>query len=147
MRGWLQAAYSVYPQIYPNRRFELAISEGVFNIEGSAELLQQMMDKLVSNAVDFSAEEDVIRLRLRRDHTRVVLAVENSGSQLPPGMTNELFDSMISQRQVRDDQPHMGLGLYVVRLIAEFHGAAWRAANLPEDRGVVFSIEFPTTAE
>ncbi len=143
MRGWLEAAYSVYPQIYPTRRFELAIADGRCEIDGSAELLQQMMDKLVSNAVDFSSSDDVIRFRLERHRERVVLSVENTGSTLPAGMSNELFDSMVSQRQARDDQPHMGLGLYVVKLIADYHRASYRAANLPGDRGVAITLEFP----
>ena len=143
---WLQAAYSVYPQIYPERQFEIDIADGVsYEIDGSAELLQQMMDKLVSNAADFSTADDHIRFCLAGDGKRVVLAVENTGEYLPQGMTNELFDSMVSQRQARDDQPHMGLGLYVVRLIAEFHGASCRAANLEDARGAVFTIAFPAS--
>jgi len=141
---WLQAAYSVYPQIYPERQFEIDIADGVsYEIDGSAELLQQMMDKLVSNAADFSTADDIIRFRLTRDGKRAVLVVENTGASLPEGMASELFDSMVSQRQSRDDQPHMGLGLYVVRLIAEFHGASCKAADLEDVRGAAFTIAFP----
>ena len=39
-----------------------------------------------------------------------------------------------------DKRPHFGLGLYIVRLIAEFHGGSAQAANLPDDSGAIFSV-------
>ena len=38
-------------------------------------------------------------------------------------MQDQLFDSMVSVRARGDGgEPHLGLGLYIVRVIAEFHG-------------------------
>jgi signal transduction histidine kinase len=67
------------------------------------------------------------------------LRVENQGPPLPDAIRDSLFDSMVSLRSERSGgAPHLGLGLYIARLIAEFHGGALRAENLPGGNGVAF---------
>ena len=52
---------------------------------------------------------------------------------------------MVSVRDTRSDEPHLGLGLYIVRLIAEFHGGRAQASNCADGSGVVFSVIFPVS--
>jgi signal transduction histidine kinase len=69
---------------------------------------------------------------------------------LPPAMQERLFDSLVSVRasagrggepgSARTDAPHLGLGLYVVRMIAELHRGQARARNLADGRGVEFIL-------
>jgi signal transduction histidine kinase len=58
-------------------------------------------------------------------------------------MRSQLFDSLVSVRAQRDGRPHLGLGLYIVALIARFHGGRAAADDLPDRSGVVFSVFFP----
>jgi signal transduction histidine kinase len=44
------------------------------------------------------------------------------------------------------DAPHLGLGLYIVRLIAEFHRGAVRADNRSDATGVVVTVTMPVIA-
>lgn len=71
--------------------------------------------------------------------------MENSGPALREETRARLFDSMVSLRA--PDEPaegaHLGLGLYIVRLVAEFHGGSVSAANLPAGAGVRFEVEVP----
>ena len=54
---------------------------------------------------------------------------------------DRLFDSLISVRDGRATMsPHLGLGLYIVRLVAELHQGEASAANLPEASGVEFRL-------
>ena len=96
----------------------------------------------ISNAVDFSADNSVIYIGLYRRRGRLVIFVENQGTPLAADVKENLFEPMFSQRQQRDDQPHMGLGLYIVRLIADFHSASVEALNLEPD-AVRFEVAFP----
>jgi signal transduction histidine kinase len=58
-------------------------------------------------------------------------------------MTGGLFDSMVTLRPGPSgrDGAHLGLGLYIVRLVAEFHGGRVRAANLSREGGARFEVE------
>ena len=112
-------------------------------IDGSAELLAQMLDKLVDNAVDFAAPETAIEITLQYQDKWLVLSVANEGPELPREMRDSLFESMVSLRHGRSEQAHLGLGLYIVRLIADYHRARLVVADLAGRKGVVFRIELP----
>ena len=55
-------------------------------------------------------------------------------------MRSQVFDSMVSVREDSSDR-HLGLGLYVAKLIAEGHGGRITAENA--DGGVRFSVILP----
>jgi dedicated sortase system histidine kinase len=125
-----------YRLAYASSRFELEIAAEPVLLTGAADLLAQMLDKLVENAVDFAAPATAVRISLGAD---AVLRVENQGPPLPDAILESMFESMVSERKERTASvPHLGLGLYIARLIAEFHGATLRAANLPGGNGVAF---------
>jgi signal transduction histidine kinase len=46
-------------------------------------------------------------------------------------------------RTAEGDAPHLGLGLYIVRLVAEFHGGRASAADREDGRGVVVTVTLP----
>ena len=55
----------------------------------------------------------------------------------------QLFNSLVSMREKRGSGRHLGLGLYIVRLVAEAHGGSVAATNLSGDKGVEFIIHLP----
>ena len=134
VRGCLEG----YRLAYAPRKFEAVIAEEPVPVQGAADLLAQMLDKLVENAVDFAAAGTAIRVSLGND---AVLRVENQGPSLPDSIRESLFDSLVSLRGERGGgAPHLGLGLYIARPIAEFHGGTMRAGNLPGQAGAVFEV-------
>ena len=135
----LQSTVAAYQDVYPQRQFTLAADVETAPVSGSPELLIQMLDKLVDNAVDFSAAGDTVTIGLAKDADSLHLAVSNPGPRLPERMRAQLFDSMVSVRP-GDDQ-HLGLGLYVAKLIAEGHHGTIAATNT--DDGVCFSVQLP----
>ncbi len=136
----VRAAVDAYGAAFPRRQFACDVPAEPLLFTGAPDLIVQMLDKLVDNAVDFSADGATIRVSLRADATHAELSVANPGPLLPPEAATRLFESLWQSRAETDKRPHFGLGLYIVRLIAEFHGGSAEAADLPDGSGVVFSI-------
>jgi signal transduction histidine kinase len=113
-------------------------------VEGAPDLAAQLLDKLVENAVDFSCGTAPVRVALDDRSGTAALTVSNQGPPLPEKMRTRLFESMISMREASGaGPPHLGLGLYVARLIAEFHGGTIAASNLPGGDGVALGVRLP----
>ncbi|MBI3140443.1 MAG: hypothetical protein HYZ19_01100 [Rhodocyclales bacterium] len=135
---------SGYRLAYPQQAFELHKPSKPVMLEGSPDLMAQMLDKLVANAADFSRPGEPIRIVLELSADFVLLRVVNRGPSLPPEVHGRLFESMTSVRPERADaEPHLGLGLYIARLIAEFHGGAIAADNLSGADGVAVTATLP----
>ena len=130
--------------VYPDARIAFAAAAGeALIVEGAPDLIAQMLDKLIANAVEFAAG-GAIEVGLDSDGSDVVLRVANEGPPLPPGMEARLFQSMVSVRPGgAAAEPHLGLGLYIVRVIAQFHGGEAIAANKDDGSGVVVTVTLP----
>ncbi|HEX8989645.1 MAG TPA: ATP-binding protein [Rhodocyclaceae bacterium] len=133
-----------YRLAYPAQDFVLEVPGFPVMVNGSPDLAAQLLDKLAANAADFSSPGRPIRVALSAAAGRAVLAVANNGPCLAEGTAGKLFDSMVSIRPGGGEEPHLGLGLYVARLIAEFHGGSIAAENLPGRDGVAVVVTLPT---
>jgi len=132
-----------YRAAYPDRVIEARLTSVPLVIDGSADLLAQMLDKLMDNAADFCSDTGTIRLALDRRADNAVISLSNDGPLLPESMHAQLFDSMVSIRGGKGDTPHLGLGLAIVGLVVDFHGGTVRAENREDGSGVRFVITLP----
>ena len=140
----LRATMDAYADAWPGRRFRYEGTGGVALVDGSPELIVQMLDKLVDNAVDFSRTDDMISVRLALKDRQAVISVHNPGPPLPAKMRSQLFDSMVSVRGENADR-HLGLGLFIARLIAVGHRGTIGAFDA--DGGATFEVRLPRAAE
>ena len=133
-----------YRLAYAATPFELQVPSAPLEVTGSPDLAAQLLDKLVENAVDFSSPGAPVRVALEDQGRYAQLSVQNRGPVLPAEMRGRLFESMVSLREpASGTAPHLGLGLYVARLIAEFHGGAIEAADTAARDGVVVRVHLP----
>lgn len=140
----LEACVEGYRLAYPQRRFVFDRPDHDITLEVAPDLIAQLLDKLVANANDFAAADTPITLVLKEAGHEVTISVENDGPLLPEEITGRLFDSLVSQRSgSHKAEPHLGLGLYLARLIADFHNGRLQAQNRDDGRGVRISLLLP----
>lgn len=131
--GW-QLAFNTTNFVYQPPEEEIIV-------QGDPVRLHQALDKLVENAVSFHKAGTPVELRLKQQKDKVSLQVINQGPQIEPTLQQQIFNSMVSHRPVKEERPHMGLGLYIVRTIMEHHGGQVSVRNLDDGRcGVVFAV-------
>ncbi|QYZ67127.1 MAG: hypothetical protein OI74_07550 [Gammaproteobacteria bacterium (ex Lamellibrachia satsuma)] len=134
-----------YAVTYPEVTIKTRLPDNPVVINAAPELIVQALDKLVSNAVDFHLSGTPLTLSVTQETgDSVRLSVINQGPPLPETMQRHLFDSMVSVRPHTSDLTHLGLGLYLVRLIGEFHQGCASAENLKSGDGVSVSLVLAT---
>ncbi|MFS1524583.1 ATP-binding protein [Microbulbifer sp. 2304DJ12-6] len=143
LADFLKVMVQCYSDAHPSFHFRLDISPGELICHGAPELLAQLLDKLVDNACSFAPEGSEIQLSAHTGREGYTLAVSNNGPLLPGGSVRKLFDSLISVRKSGDNTSHLGLGLHIAKLIADFHRGRLSACNRADGSGVVFRLELP----
>ena len=139
----LKHSVEAYRAVNTQRTINLNLPVENCEIRCAPDLLAQALDKLVDNAISLTTEDCVIDISLRHGDAAWLLCVANSGTRLPDVLHEKLFDSLVSLRDKQAKGQHLGLGLHIVRLVAEAHGGQVSACNLPQDKGVEFTIHLP----
>ena len=142
----LDEVFLAYQSVYTEQELRLAVAVESATVSGVADLLVQALDKLMENAASFCPAGGVIELALAKDKNSWAISVENDGPPLPPEMQDRLFEPMVSVRDSSGNDVHLGLGLHIARLIAEFHGGSIIVANRSAGDGVRFTVLLPEMA-
>jgi two-component system sensor histidine kinase ChvG len=135
-----------YRGVYPGRDIRFEVTNSPITLRCAPDMLAQALDKLVENAMSLSGPSDQVEVRLEYMENDCLISVINSGTRLPDMLPEQLFDSLVTMRE-KSGGRHLGLGLYIVRLVAEAHGGHVRAGNLKADSGVEFVITLPLGIE
>ncbi|KWE86298.1 ATP-binding protein [Burkholderia territorii] len=113
-------------------------------VPGDAERLRQMLSNLVSNALKFTPTGGAVTVTLSRDTAHATLTVADTGQGIAPDFIPYVFDMF----RRADDSPAssrrgLGLGLSIVRHIAELHGGKVRVESAGRNRGTTFTVTLP----
>lgn len=144
LNQFMENCVSAYRDAFKPLQIDLEINCEQQSIQIAPDLIVQLFDKLLANAVDFHTPGTAIVFAVSEDEQLIIIDVINQGAALPETLRTQLFQSMTSKRSEKNDrEPHLGLGLYIARLIAEFHQGSIQADNLPEQSAVRFRISLP----
>lgn len=114
---------------------------------GDAERLREALDNLVSNAIKYAHPGGAIAVAVREEAGHYVCAVSDDGPGLSPEDAGRLFGryQRLSAKPT-GGEGSTGLGLSIVKRIAELHGGRAEAASAGPGRGATFSVRFPKEA-
>ena len=135
-----------YRGAYERHSFKVVFAESPLRVQGSPDAFRQMLDKLIENANEFSNPGSSIDIAMSLTGADVLLQVTNQGPIIPVENQSQIFESMVSDRSQTSqssDEGHLGLGLYIVRLVAQFHGGKVSVRNRPGQDGVTFEVTIP----
>jgi signal transduction histidine kinase len=122
------------------RRWVIELAPGVMT-RADASWLEDSVDAIVENAIRFTDPCDTIRVSLRVNHGLAVVEVADSG----PGIADEDLPHVFDRywhRTPPDGLTGSGLGLSMVKAVAQSHGGRVSAGRAPEG-GALFSMHLP----
>jgi signal transduction histidine kinase len=122
------------------------VGEEVGQVEADERRLKQLLYNLLSNALKFTPEGGEVRIEVRRREGGVELRVSDTGVGIAADQLEKIFESFYQvDSTLSKNAQGTGLGLAVVRQIAELHGGTARACST-EGEGSTFIVELPDVA-
>jgi PAS domain S-box-containing protein len=124
-----------------------SFSPGLGMIIADSTRIQQVIWNLLTNAVKFTPRHGAVQVSARRTASQVQIAVTDSGEGIDPQFLPHIFEPF---RQAENPQTRvhggLGLGLSIVRYLAEAHGGTVAAESLGRGKGSTFTVTLPVRA-
>jgi len=124
-----------------------SFSPGLGMIIADATRIQQVIWNLLTNAVKFTPKNGTVQVSARRTASQVQIAVTDSGEGIDPQFLPHIFEPF---RQAENPQTRvhggLGLGLSIVRYLAEAHGGTVAAESAGRGKGSTFTVTLPVRA-
>lgn len=127
---------------------ELALEPGSYRIAADATRIEQIVANLLSNAARYTERGGRITVRLRREGEAgapfAELSVRDTGRGIPPSMLRTVFEPFTQVSPSIDRSTGgLGLGLTLVRRLAELHGGSAEARSDGLGLGSTFVVRLP----
>lgn len=124
---------------------ELDLPAGLPLVAADRRRLAEALDNLLGNAIKFSPQGGRVTMRLRAERDLVHVAITDTGVGIPPDKLSRIFDRFYQvDGTIRRRFGGAGVGLALVRQIAEAHGGRVWAESEGPGQGSTFHIVLPS---
>jgi two-component system sensor histidine kinase TctE len=117
---------------------------GAATIEGDALLIREMLGNLLDNAIRYTPPKGQVTVSVAAERGKVLLSVEDNGPGIPPAERERVFERF--HRILGTGTEGCGLGLAIVREIAQSHNADTRLGPRARGDGTLVTVAFPQAA-
>ncbi len=116
-------------------------------ITADAPRIEQIVINLVGNALKYTPPDGSIRVEVTRTGPTAVICVEDTGAGIAPDLLPRIFDAFVQGAPPPDRaQGGLGIGLTLVKQLAELHGGRVEARSGGPGKGSVFTVRLPAIA-
>ncbi|MES2346022.1 MAG: response regulator [Pseudomonadota bacterium] len=113
-------------------------------VSGDATRLEQITSNLLDNALKYTPPGGRIEVRTWTENDDVVLSVRDTGVGIAADLLPHVFDVFVQGSSTLDrSQGGLGIGLSLVRRLAELHGGAVVAESKGPGGGSTFTLRLP----
>jgi len=133
----------LYEEDKEARKFIFDIEENI-NIGGDKEYLEQTLDNIIINSINYCPMGKII-IELKRIEAEVRFAIADEGIGIPPLELYTIFDDFVVSSKTATPAGGRGLGLSVAKRVIEAHGGSIRAES-DGVKGSVFIVTLPLAA-
>jgi signal transduction histidine kinase len=140
-----RALEAVHPLIEESGHvLQIDLPEEAVGLQGDLDRLAQALSHLLNNAIRYSPNGSVVRLAAGREGDAAVIRVTDQGPGIPEDKVDEIFDLFMRLNgATAAAKPGLGIGLALVRSLAELHGGSVHANSLGPGQGSEFVVRLP----
>lgn len=119
------------------------VAADTVHVSGYPEALGILVHNLLDNAIKYTPQGGTINVAVRTCEAGVQLVVEDSGPGIPAQEQVRIFDRFYRGSAQHDNRSGSGLGLSIVKTIAQVHAASIALAPSPQLGGLQITVQFP----
>lgn len=138
------AVRNIEPSATAKRMRITTVIDGAVRVRGDATRLLQIVSNLLTNAVKFTHDGGSVSVALEQDEQQAIVRVSDSGVGIDADFLPFVFERFSqSSSTTSRTSGGLGLGLAIVRQLAELHGGSVEASSEGRGRGATFIVRLP----
>lgn len=126
------------------KNISLAYTQGDFSVLGVASYIQDLLTRLIDNAIKFGTYEGHVQVKIEEADNRVAVVVQDDGIGIEPDQLVDLYDPRARTNREDLGNGHVGLGLAIAKGLVMAHGGDIEVESRSGE-GTRFTVTLPTT--